>query len=351
MPFYSLVDRLFATRYVGEKLWQAGRELFTQAHPPSLAKVSLAPLPGRYGQPTIASSVASPEPAPIFITARFRSGSTFLWQLFRHIADITAYYEPFNEAKWFKKGKSNARVDVTHIGVDDYRTGYEGMEDLDRIFDTRWAFHGLYMDETHHNPNMERYIHELVKRAHGRAVLQFNRVDFRLPWLRAHFPQAKIIHLYRHPREQWMSIIGKGPRIHPAESVGPDQLSEPDGFYTLEWARDLRHVFPLLEPAGKHPYELHYMLWRLSYTFGRAYSDVSICYEELISDFEQVAAGMLDAVGVRNADIGLLASFNHGAQKVRWPGYADEAWFGALEARCERELQAFFSNISPMRTD
>jgi hypothetical protein len=349
-PFYRLVDHFFSTRYVSEKLWQSGRELFTQAHPPSLAKVSLPALPPQYNLDPAAGGPSPTGAAPVFITARFRSGSTFLWQLFRHLADTTCYYEPLNEAKWFKKDHRNSRVDATHIGVDDYRAEYEGMADLDEIFESRWAFHGLYMDETHHNPNMERYLLELMARAKGRAVLQFNRVDFRLPWLRAHFPQAKILHLYRHPREQWMSIVGKGARIELAKRIGPDETSTSDGFYTLEWARDLRHVFSLLEPAGRHPYELHYLLWRLSYTFGRAYSHVSICYEDLVADFEQVATAMLDAVGFHDADIGSLASLNHGTQKVRWPGYADEAWFGALETKCEHELQAFFSNISPVRT-
>lgn len=350
-PFYRLIDYLFSTGYVREKLWQAGREMFTQAPPPALTKISLPPLPHQYGQ---LATTAGPVPAgavPIFITARFRSGSTFLWQLFSRIDNTTCYYEPLNEAQWFIKNRNNARVDATHIGVDDYRDEYAGMEDLGEFFDPRWAFHSLYMDEFAHNPNMERYIAELIGRAKGRAVLQFNRVDFRLPWLRAHFPQAKILHLYRHPREQWMSIVGKGARINPTEAISPEQTSASDGFYTLEWARDLRHAFPFLEPAGKHPYELHYMLWRLSYTYGRTYSDVSICYEELISDFEKVAAGMFDAVGVHNADVSMLASLNHGVQKVRWPGYADEAWFSSLETRCERELQAFFSNISPPKAN
>src|SRR5262245_10101110 len=38
---------------------------------------------------------------PIFITARFRSGSTLIWNLFRHLSGVTAYYEPLNERKWF----------------------------------------------------------------------------------------------------------------------------------------------------------------------------------------------------------------------------------------------------------
>src|SRR5262245_55459716 len=38
---------------------------------------------------------------PLFITGRFRSGSTLLWQLFRALPGVTCYYEPFNERRWF----------------------------------------------------------------------------------------------------------------------------------------------------------------------------------------------------------------------------------------------------------
>ena len=43
---------------------------------------------------------------PIFITARFRTGSTLLWNIFRHIEGCTAYYEPFNERRWFDAAHS-----------------------------------------------------------------------------------------------------------------------------------------------------------------------------------------------------------------------------------------------------
>ena len=35
----------------------------------------------------------------IFLTSRFRSGSTALWSAFRLLDDVTAYYEPFNERR------------------------------------------------------------------------------------------------------------------------------------------------------------------------------------------------------------------------------------------------------------
>ena len=347
-PIYRLIDTLASSQYVKEKLWETGRDLFAQARPVSVERMTLAPVPPQYRAASRAGGQSPGADSPVFITARFRSGSTFLWQLFRNIDGITCNYEPLNEAEWMARDADSAPVDATHIGVDDYRLEYEGLEDLANYFDPSWAFEQLYMDETHHNPKLEYYISQLIERTPGRSVLQFNRVDFRLPWLRAHFPDAQILHLYRHPREQWMSIVGKGAPVRPEDRIPPGQIYSLDGFYTLEWARDLRHVFPFLEPAGKHLYELHYLLWRLSYSAGRAYADMSVCYEDLVGDFETVAGDMFRALGVDRADIAALSRLNHGAPKTRWPEYADESWFAALETQCDRALEAFFTDLSPV---
>jgi hypothetical protein len=66
----------------------------------------------------------------IIITGRFRSGSTLLWNLFRNINGMTAYYEPFNERRWFDPHVRGARVDPTHKNVDEYWREYEGLEAL-----------------------------------------------------------------------------------------------------------------------------------------------------------------------------------------------------------------------------
>lgn len=34
----------------------------------------------------------------VFVTARFRTGSTLLWRLLRELPDLTANYEPFHPA-------------------------------------------------------------------------------------------------------------------------------------------------------------------------------------------------------------------------------------------------------------
>jgi hypothetical protein len=50
-------------------------------------------------------------------------------------------------------------------------------------------------------------------------VLQFNRIDFRLPWFRHHFPAATILHLARHPRDQWCSCLLDPARFPPNGSI------------------------------------------------------------------------------------------------------------------------------------
>jgi hypothetical protein len=42
----------------------------------------------------------------VFVTARFRTGSTLLWNIFRHVPGVTAYYEPLNERRWFDSHRS-----------------------------------------------------------------------------------------------------------------------------------------------------------------------------------------------------------------------------------------------------
>lgn len=330
---------------VRERLYHAARDLFTQPGAASLAGLRAYPLPEAYRMSERAPA-ARPAYSPVFITARFRSGSTFLWQLFREIDGITCYYEPLNERRWFLEDAAY-RVDGTHLGVEDYRNEYQGMADLESVFDLNWPFRYLYMGAAHHDPRLVDYLDALISRAHGRAVLQFNRVDFRLQWLRAHYPAAKILHLYRNPREQWMSILGKGGAIDLNFRYREKQLWGKDDFYTLQWANDLRHVFPILEPAGRHPYEVHYLLWRLSYAFGKSFSDVSIGYEDLVSNFEPVLASALSQLDIHDADLAALAKLNQGRVKSRWKEYAPEDWFAEKEMRCDREIEAFFAELKP----
>jgi Sulfotransferase family len=277
---------------------------------------------------------------PIFITGRLRSGSTLLWNLFRHVPGVTAYYEPFNERRWFDRFSRGERIDQTHRGVTDYWREYEGLTELGEVYDEDWIDTDLFMDAHAWKPRMERFVRTLIERAKGRAVTQFNRIDFRLPWFRAVFPEAVFVHIYRHPRDQWCSSL-LDPTSFPKDGAMP-RFSPFDEFYLRRWARDLRYHFPFLdEKQVRHPYELFYYLWKLSYVYGRSYCDHSVAFERLVTSPEVELSSLFEACDLRGLDISALLPIIEQPRLGRWKDYADDAWFREIEARCEATMGRF----------
>ena len=234
--FFAFLRRFLATDDARESLFALIEEHNGGVLGTELGKLDATALP-----------YAAPLNGPVFISGRFRSGSALLWNLFRHVPGVTSYYEPFNERRWFDPAARGDQVDQSHLGVTDYWVEYDGLAELGRFFDPQWKFRNLYMSSAAWNLPMQRYIETMMARARGRAVLQFNEVDFRLGWLRARFPTVPILHVYRHPRDQWCSTL-----LGAARSAAQCRLREfapLDGFYLMSWARDLRHTFPFLTLA------------------------------------------------------------------------------------------------------
>ncbi len=294
------------------------------------------------GKAVPASRAASRDDV-VIISARFRSGSTLLWNLFRATEGCTAYYEPFNERRWFDPATRGNRTDPTHRGVEEYWREYQGLEDLGRYYRESWISQNLFMGADCWDPAMKSYVEALIDRAAGRPVLQFNRIDFRLPWFRRHFPRAKFVHLYRHPRDQWISSL-VDPSAFPKERTMADF---PDHFYLRMWACDLKYHFPFLdEEQIAHPYQMFYYIWKLSYLFGRRYGHVSLAYENILHSPEQDLGELYTTLGMGGIDLKPLARMVEKPRSGRWREYASEEWFHEHESYCESVLTTFLQDDS-----
>lgn len=280
----------------------------------------------------------TPSVGPVFVTARFRTGSTLVWQCFNRLDDFEAFYEPFNERQWFDPAKRGDKVDSSHRGVDDYASNYHGLSDLGKYYRTDWTTRELLMGAGHKNNAMLRYIERLFEASENRAVLQFNRIDFRLEFLRSNFPEASFIYLNRNPRNTWRSTL-KGVANDPSWNLLTFQ--QHCRFYLLPWYRDLALSFPWIVslPKDTHPYQIHYLIHRLSELFARNQCDIFVDYEDMEKNLAGVMESILVHLGHTVPDMDVVEALSRPRQSQYEHG-EDVGLYQELEQHAEELLSA-----------
>jgi hypothetical protein len=304
---------------------------------------SSAPVPGprvvpaspREG-PVRPGRAARHEPPPLVITGRFRSGSTLLWQVFDRSPRHVAYYEPCHDNLLAQI--LHGRPLASHLGVGTYWSAYLPLLDTVRaLHRPAFGYERLLLEADDEHPALEAWLDALVRAAAPRrAVLKFNRFDLRLPWLRARFPDATVLHIVRSPREAWASMV----RHLPAKQRDdPDHL---DMYDLMQWSAALADELPfLIGSQADSSYARHYLLWGLSGFMATRHADVSIRFDEELLDAPELGLGKLArAAGLDDDELATARSILRPVERGRWRPWHPDEEFCWIETRCDALLQA-----------
>ncbi|MFK8010611.1 MAG: sulfotransferase [Marinicellaceae bacterium] len=211
----------------------------------------------------------------IFISGRFRSGTSLLWNIFNQLPQYCAYYEPLhpNLLSHIKHVKPKS----DHLGIDDYWGSYTELTELKKFYSTEFGQHRLYLEKHDQWKSLKEYINYLISSAGEKTpVLQFNRTDLRLSWLKNNFPQATIIHIKRQAYPLW-----KSSRKHLNTDDHREDESHPDAYDLLQWSADLAVDFPMLQAQpDRSSYFRHYFIWKLSNQLANEHADLHLSLEK-----------------------------------------------------------------------
>ena len=157
---------------------------------------------------------------PVFLHCGWRTRGTWIWNRFRGLDGVTAYYEPLAEQLATLRPATLARINALnwasgHPGVDrpyfdEFRPFLNprqpGVLGYQRGFATEDFFSGPDAEL----PELEAWLRQLVRaaRAGGRQpVLKFCRSLGRAGWMRRRFPDAVHVAVLRDPFTQFTSSL------------------------------------------------------------------------------------------------------------------------------------------------
>lgn len=288
----------------------------------------------------------------IFITARYRTGSTYLYSLFSSLTNSIAFYEPLNYhlLDWLEKDNlehQKTQFWLSHNLQDGYFFEYKSLkrETLTTYFKPEFGIHRMVLSATEHYPELKDYLNFLLSTYPQRfKVLQFNRINFRLAWIKANFPGALIVNLRRNPRDIYASFVGLYLRSDNGNQTNlNDGVEKVIDFVGLN--EELNALSEVSDPQFSvhelNSYEKIYLLNQLSHQWANCFADLVLEYEALIQD----PVGELSRIVSQIPNFEL--TFSGEILKPRtdrinvWQEYHSELWFQECEAKCNSLLKKY----------
>jgi hypothetical protein len=301
------------------------------------------------------------EKSCIFITARYRTGSSYLYSLFSSLKNTVAFLEPLHpnlldiidkDENWHETHKIIASHTFKSKYFNEYKALDVDVSSLSSLYKDYFSSRKILASASDVYDELKSYLEFIIASASEKLkVLQFNRVDYRLGWLKFNFPQALIVNLRRNPRDIYASYVNshlkrKGIGVQQQEiDFNPDDnigyLYHLDEYINV---LDRYSIIPINSIEKLNNYEKVYILNKLSNLWADNFADLVIEYESLIDDPVSVLRTIVSQIKGFELD---LATEVIEARKDRvnvWQKYHSEAWFQECESKCDRLLEQKLSS-------
>lgn len=259
----------------------------------------------------------------IAINAFFRTGSSFLYDVFNQSASFTGLYEPLHpdiaKQRLSSGNQSNEKNELGHTFSGGYFNFYRQFSkeclDYGQLF--RASIQPLqypYLNDSETNYGLLKYLSALESESKNTIpVLQFNRSLFCTTWIRKNFPHWKLIHLYRNPRNIFCSLTEVAARKNKALVKKP----------AVDFWSVIRHLKQLCTVCGVeysqqfnelNYYQHLYLLLNISDTLGKLYCDYHMTFESLLTGGYDTLRNILNDVQIDKNEIDNL--INYTSEKI-----------------------------------
>jgi hypothetical protein len=131
---------------------------------------------------------------PVIINGMFRSGTSLLWRVLK--ADrkfLRSFYEPFHPEPFANRPLNIAKPYF--------------QEKITDKWSEKFATEKIHLKKDDSYPELKDYLDNIIKE---NSLIKFTRLNLRLEWFLANFPEAFVINIIRDPRDVCLSFINRG---------------------------------------------------------------------------------------------------------------------------------------------
>lgn len=262
----------------------------------------------------------------VFIHSLFRSGSTYLFSVFRNSSkNYWCYQEPLNEYLMHIDGEAGRLLEMGSQKATALRHPpttkpyfeefYQVRDSLHGLFDKSFSYYDFFISSSTGLPDQQlRYFQALSSAAEGTPVFQCCRTFGRIGALKQSLGGAHI-HLWREPHTQWWSYKINSyfdatlQLIYSARGL-PDVLAEAReqaGIKPVAQEDEVVKEFAQAEAqilSARNNYLSFYAQWLYAWLECEQYADVTLSIDRLSTErsYRQSAHGKLDKKGITGLD-------------------------------------------------